>query len=407
MTARADRSADVMADAVLDGAVAGTSRAEADAWERVNPWAGRVIVGVCIMAVVIAAFDERSIARTVPWGVALTVATWLAVLALDRVIETEWVDADPDAADDLTYLRWWIPVLGVLAALWFAATMASPSYFVALFAMYWLFWSTVDLPWGALPTAGLTVLMVVANERWGASWTEAIAQGVISFGMGLAFALYIRVVIEQSSQRRALISELRAAQHHLAAAQHEAGVLAERERLAREIHDTLAQGFTSIVMLCQAGRHDRVEQVARDNLAEARRLVAALQPVVLDGRTLADALARVVQSFADDTDIAAVLDVVGDPRPLARAEEVALVRTAQEALANVRQHSAATSVRVRLRFDDPVTLSITDDGRGFDPAAVDGGFGLRGLRDRIAEVRGALDVRSTPDGGTTVEVSVP
>jgi signal transduction histidine kinase len=300
-----------------------------------------------------------------------------------------------------------VPVLVCLAALWFAATMSSPSYFVALFAMYWLFWSSVDLPWGAVPAAGLTVAMVVANERWGASWAEAMAQGVISFGMGLAFALYINVVIDQSRQRSALIAELRAAQQHLAAAQHEAGVLAERERLAREIHDTLAQGFTSIVMLCQAGRHDRVEQVARDNLAEARRLVAALQPGVLDGRSLPDALARVVQSFADDTDIAVELDVVGDPRPLARAEEVALVRTAQEALANVRQHAAATSVRVRLRFDDPVTLSITDDGRGFDPATVAGGFGLRGLRDRISEVRGALDVRSAPDGGTTVEVSVP
>jgi signal transduction histidine kinase len=86
---------------------------------------------------------------------------------------------------------------------------------------------------------------------------------------------------------------------------------------------------------------------------------------------------------------------------------VALVRIAQEALANVRQHAAATSVRVRLRFDDPVTLSITDDGQGFDPETVDGGFGLRGLRDRITEVHGALDVRSAPEGGTTVEVRVP
>jgi signal transduction histidine kinase len=391
---------------VLANGSTGASRGEADAWERANPWAGRVIVGVCILAVVIAAFDERPIVRTVPWGVVLTLATWAAVLLLARLLEGDF-EVEPDATDDMRYLRWWVPVLVCLAALWFVATMSSPSYFVALFAMYWLFWSSVDLPWGALPAAALTVLMVVANERWGASWVEALAQGAISFGMGLAFALYINVVIDQSRQRSALIAELRDAQRHLAAAQHEAGVLAERERLAREIHDTLAQGFTSIVMLCQAGRHERVEQVARDNLAEARRLVAALQPGVLDGRSLPDALARVVQSFADDTDVAVELDVVGEPRPLARTEEVALVRIAQEALANVRQHAAATSVRVRLRFDDPVTLSITDDGQGFDPETVDGGFGLRGLRDRITEVHGALDVRSAPEGGTTVEVRVP
>lgn len=381
--------------------------ADTDAWDRVNPWAGRIIVGVCVLAVVIAGFDERPLTTTLPWGVALTAATWLALLALERTLGTQPVDAVADDPEDLRYLRWWVPVLVVLGIVWFLAVTSSPSYFVALFGMYWLFWSTVDLPWGALPTFGLTVAMVVANQHWGASWAESAAQGAISFGMGFAFALYIRLVIDQSRQRSALIAELRAAQAHLAAAQREAGVLAERERLAREIHDTLAQGFTSIVMLCQAGRHERVEEVARDNLAEARRLVSALQPAVLDGRTLVDALERVVRGFRDHTGIEAVLEIAGPPRPLERTEEVALVRTTQEALANVGKHAGASTVHVRLRYDDPVTLTVTDDGRGFDPASVEGGFGLRGLRDRIAEVRGALDVRSTPDGGTTVEVQVP
>lgn len=381
--------------------------ADTDAWDRVNPWAGRIMVGVCVLAVVIAGFDERPLTTTLPWGIALTAATWFALLALERALGAQPVDAVADDPEDLRYLRWWVPVLVVLGILWFLAVTSSPSYFVALFGMYWLFWSTVDLPWGALPALALTVAMVVANEHWGASWAEAVAQGAISFGMGFAFALYIRLVIDQSRQRSALIAELRAAQAHLAAAQREAGVLAERERLAREIHDTLAQGFTSIVMLCQAGRHERVEEVARENLAEARRLVSALQPAVLDGRTLVDALERVVHAFRDDNGIDAVLDVAGTPRPLERTEEVALVRTTQEALANVGKHAGASTVHVRLRYDDPVTLSVTDDGRGFDPASVEGGFGLRGLRDRIAEVRGALEVRSTPGGGTTVEVQVP
>lgn len=380
---------------------------DADAWDRVNPWAGRVIVGVCVLAVVIAAFDERPLSSTLPWGIALSVATWLATLALERELGPQPIDAVADDLDDQRYLRWWLPVLAGLAALWFMAVVSSPSYFVALFGLYWLFWSTVDLPWGALPALGLTGVMILANERWGASWTSSLAQGAISFGMGFAFALYLRLVIDQSRQRSELIAELRAAQAHLATAQREAGVLAERERLAREIHDTLAQGFTSIVMLCQAGRHERVEQVARDNLAEARRLVAALQPAVLDGRTLVDAMHRVVDGFRDDTGIDVTLDVVGTPRPLDRTEEVALLRTAQEALSNVRKHSGASNVHVRLRYDDPVTLAVTDDGCGFDPETVDGGFGLRGLRDRLDEVQGAFDVRSTPGAGTTVEVRVP
>ncbi|CAB4537580.1 MAG: sensor histidine kinase [Actinobacteria bacterium] len=385
----------------------GVAAPEADAWDRANPWAGRVIVGVCLLAVVIAAFDERPLTSTLPWGIALSVATWLAVLALEREIGPQPIDAVADDLEDLRYLRWWLPVLAGLAGLWFLAVMSSPSYFVALFGLYWLFWSTVDLPWGALPALGLTGVMVLANEHWGSSWASSAAQGAVSFGMGFAFALYLRVVIDQSRQRSQLITELRAAQAHLATAQREAGVLAERERLAREIHDTLAQGFTSIVMLCQAGRHERVEQVARDNLAEARRLVAALQPAVLDGRTLVDAIRRVVDGFRDDTGLRATLDVVGTPRSLDRTEEVALLRATQEALTNIRKHAGATTVEVRLRYDDPVTLAVTDDGCGFDPETVDGGFGLRGLRDRLDEVQGAFDVRSTPGGGTTVEVRVP
>lgn len=379
------------------------SMTRTDHADRVAAWTGRVIVAVCAVSVVIAAFDDRPLRSTLPWGVALVVVVALGL----RRLRPQAVDSLPEGPDDFRYLWWWGPALVLIGGLWFGAVLSSPSYFVAVFALYWLIWSTVDLPWAALPVAGVSVLLALGSHHWGAGVVEAVAQSVLSFAMGFAFALYIRVVVVQSRERRQLIEELRSAQSLLATAQHEAGVLAERERLAREIHDTLAQGFTSIVMLCQAGRHERVEEVARENLAEARRLVAALQPAVLDGRTLVDALDRVVAAFGGDAAIDATLEVIGAPRQLDRTEEVALVRATQEALANVRKHADATSVAVRLRYDDPVTLSVTDDGRGFDPQSVEGGFGLRGLRDRVAEVRGALDVRSTPGHGTTVEVQVP
>jgi signal transduction histidine kinase len=365
-----------------------------DAWDLANPWVGRAIAAATVVASVLAVADDPRPA-TVAAGVVLSAVVILALRRLEH-------------ADQSSYLRWWLPILGVIAIVWFVAVSTSTAFFLALFGLFWLFWSTVDPPLGLVPPLLLTALLVIANIRAGSGWSDAILSGAISYLLGAAFALFIRSVIDQSQRRRDLIAELQDAHHLIAAAQREAGVLAERERLSHEIHDTLAQGFTSIILLAQAGRHDRIEQVARDNLAEARRLVRALDPPALDGASLPDALQRVVDAFALDSGATASLEVVGDERPLHRSEEVALVRTVQESLANVRKHANATSVVVRLAYDDPVRLTVTDDGLGFDPSRLDGdGFGLRGLAARLADVSGSLDVRSSPGSGTTVEVRVP
>lgn len=140
-------------------------------------------------------------------------------------------------------------------------------------------------------------------------------------------------------------------------------MLAERERLAREIHDTLAQGLSSIQLLLRAaeralpGRPDAAaghvaaaRQAAVDNLAEARRFVAALSPPALDGTTLADALARLCVTTGDHHRISVRFHLTGEPVPLAMEHEVALLRIAQSALANTVRHARATGAEITLGY---------------------------------------------------------
>lgn len=205
----------------------------------------------------------------------------------------------------------------------------------------------------------------------------------------------------------------------------------ERERLAREIHDTLAQGLSSIQLLLRAATRSLdparevdttkashlVEQArheAQENLAEARRFVRALAPGDLDESTLAAALQRLCAATSVRAGIQVYFHPVGQATPLATPVEVALLRIAQAALGNTIQHSQATRADVTLTsMDAAVTLDVVDDGVGFDPqaqisttldAAGHGGFGLRSMKSRAAELSGALTVESQPGGGTAVSV---
>ena len=249
--------------------------------------------------------------------------------------------------------------------------------------------------------------------------TAAVAFTIAAAGGGFAifYGTWVSRIIEQSAERAAIIDQLEATRAELDAIQHEAGRMAERQRLATDIHDTLAQGFTSILMLIQAaqadldgshpraGRHlDLAARTARENLAEARVLVEDLAPAELDGGTLPDALRRLSRAPGVD----ASFGLSGAPRPLPMATEVVLLRVCQEALANVRKHARARSAAVRLDYDpDAIRLEVSDDGAGFDPARVNGGYGLRGMRTRVAEAGGTLTVRSAPGAGTHVSAMVP
>jgi signal transduction histidine kinase len=246
-----------------------------------------------------------------------------------------------------------------------------------------------------------------------------VAAGGLAFSV--AFGTWVIKIIDQSKERAALIEQLEATRAELASAHRDAGMLAERQRISADLHDTIAQGLASIVMLLQAAdsglradpesasAHLRLAvQTARENLAEARALVAGLAPAPLDGSTLADALRRVAAQAGRQGGITAEVEVTGPARPLPTSAEVVLLRVGQEALSNIRKHARAGRACVRLAYDaGQVRLVVTDDGAGFDPDMVRSGYGLSGMRARVAEAGGVLTVASTPSEGTAVTVTVP
>jgi signal transduction histidine kinase len=195
---------------------------------------------------------------------------------------------------------------------------------------------------------------------------------------------------------------------------HEAGVAAERTRLAGEIHDTLAQGFTSIITLVQAAdpalRDERLAlavRTARENLAESRALVAALSPTALASASLPEAVRRSAARFTEEAGVAASVRITGDVYDLPTRTEVVLLRAAQEALTNVRRHAQAHEAAVLLAYSPAVVrLVIRDDGSGIK-SDISEGFGLSGMRARAGQVGGALTIRSDADTGTTVELEIP
>ena len=239
------------------------------------------------------------------------------------------------------------------------------------------------------------------------------ALGIVIFAVAFSYVYsrWIVRVIEQSLDRAALIEQLESTRAELAAAHHEAGVLAERHRLAGEIHDTLAQGFTSIVTLLQAAE----ASLAPDSPGsrEARRhlrlaLVTALTPATLEAGTLGDTVHRVTDTTAAQAGIRARAEVTGTARRLPTGTEVVLLRVCQEALANVRKHAAARQVSVGLCYaDSTVQLTVKDDGHGFDPEKANGGYGLKGMRDRVSQVGGTVTVTTEPGAGTEVRAEVP
>jgi signal transduction histidine kinase len=251
----------------------------------------------------------------------------------------------------------------------------------------------------------------------------AAAAGLAAFGItfALVYSGYVVGLIQQSERRASLISQLEATRAELAEVSRAAGVMAERQRLATEIHDTLTQGFSSILMLVQAAQAqletspstaraqlDLAAQTARENLGEARTLVGGLASPLLQPGTLEDALRRVTKRAGEELGINASFDTAGASRRLPAATEVVLLRTGQEALANVRKHASAGNVAVSLCYSEGnVRLEVTDDGVGFDPVLVDGGYGLRGMRGRLDEAGGILTVRSGPAQGTSVLAEVP
>ena len=303
-----------------------------------------------------------------------------------------------------------------------------PVYLLVYFALLWHVATSLPVRW-ALP--GIVVFLGVLT--WEASWQRSSEALVLEFIVptlsGLCVILFVKAIMDQSSERLRLINELEETRAELAASERQARVLQERQRMAREIHDTLAQGFTSIVMHLEAAdesvpkeivrlqRHlNQARQTARDSLAEARRLVWALVPESLERATLPEALTRVGENWGRESGVDAQVLVTGAQRQLHPAVQVTLLRATQEALGNVRKHAKAKHVAVTLSYmDGSVTLDVQDDGVGFEPAKAKrarstehgGGFGLEAMRQRALELGGSLLVEAAPGHGTTLVVEIP
>lgn len=313
--------------------------------------------------------------------------------------------------------------LSVLLACWVVLVLLTPD---AVWLAFPLFFLELHLlrRWGLLAVLG-TLVVTVAGFGW--------HQHALGFGTVLGPAIGAAVVVatvrgyealaRESEQRRRLIAELTATRADLAAAEHDAGVLAERERLAREIHDTLAQGLSSIQLLLRAAERtldaapDRArEQVATareaaaTNLAEARRFVRDWAPPDLESGSLVEALEALCARTTATSGIGAHVTVSGTPMELPAAHEVALLRIAQQAVANAVAHADASHVELTLSLmETEVALDVVDDGRGFAPVdAVGGtGFGLATMRARARALGGTLAVESAPGAGTAVAATLP
>ncbi|GHE51287.1 hypothetical protein GCM10018785_21300 [Streptomyces longispororuber] len=359
-----------------------------------------------------------------PWIIALS-----AVLALLYVLGPA-LGATPDPPR----LLW----LGAVVGVWVVLVVLAPSYAWCAVPLFYTGLRTLPTRAALALVAVLTALVVAAQLRLADGFDPNLALAPPAVA-AVATAVFVHMQ-RQSARQRALIDDLLRTRRELAATERREGTLAERQRLSMEIHDTLAQGLSSQRMLLQAA--DRVwdtdaaaarahvrtaESIADRGLAEARRLVRDLAPVDLAeaGPDPARALPTALRALArreSGAGLTVRFHAEGAPAALPDRARAALLRIAQGALANVREHAGARTAAVTLTYlDDQVVLDVADDGRGFSPGASGGaagpgpagaargarGHGLPAIRARAAQLGGTLTVESTPGEGTVLSVAIP
>ena len=342
----------------------------------------------------------------------------------------------PTDAGNSGFDRWTFPASARL----FQATLIVAGGTAAAFGLatvqalaFPILWVLADTFAGAVALSALLSLSAgvglwFGGGRTGEAAFQATVIEAISFVFALAMGAWISRIADAGAAQRRLLEKLTAAQDELALLHRDAGGASERERLAREIHDTIAQSLTSLVMLAQRTRSelaalpvdtsavadtvDLIEATGRDALTEARALVASMAPMQVGDGGLAHTLTRLAERFDRETGIRVSVDLagLGPGAALDRALEVVLLRCAQEGLANVRKHSRADAADIAVvRSPLLVTLTVSDNGRGlgdYSPES-ENGFGLAGMRDRVALVGGRLEVCDGAAGGTVLRVAVP
>ncbi|MEU8616329.1 sensor histidine kinase [Streptomyces sp. NPDC048623] len=316
--------------------------------------------------------------------------------------------------------------LGTVVAVWMVLVVLAPSFAWCAVPLFYTGLRTLPSRAALGLVALLTAFVVIAQvqlSHGGFDPNLVIAPPAVA---AIATAVFVHAE-RQAERQRALIDDLIRTRRELAATERREGTLAERQRLSMEIHDTLAQGLSSQQMLLQAAdrtwdsdpatarRHVRTaESIADRNLAEARRFVHDLAPADLaEGGGLEEAL-RGLATRETGAGLEVRCHVDGTPdRPLPDRVQSALLRIAQGALANIREHAGATSAALTLTYlDDQVVLDVADDGRGFDPAASRADAGVRGhglpaMRVRAQQLGGTLTIESTPGEGTVLSAAIP
>ncbi len=380
------------------------SRAGRHAWEKLWGWELLLLVTV-VVPVVFALLGDLPAREK-----AIVACCLLAILPLYAFMGRPAI-AREDRRTGLVYLAL-VTVLYTVGVLHFSETTFTlfglcPQWFFVLPARRAVF-GVVAL---SLPPA----LVALSEEEPVGAFFDVIVILITAVFFSTAFGIWVERITQQSQERAELIEQLEATRAELARLSAERGAQEERERLAGEIHDTLAQGFSSIIMLIQAAqtqadpsRHLALAvQTAKENLAEARALISALTPAPLESSSLVEAMRRIAARTGEELGAHVGFEVRGAARPLPTRVDIALVRALQEGLANVRKHAAAREVRVVLEYGERlVRLEVGDDGAGFDPGATEG-FGLRTMQSRVAQAGGTLQVRSAVGEGTTVTVEVP
>ncbi|WP_190198077.1 sensor histidine kinase [Streptomyces djakartensis] len=294
--------------------------------------------------------------------------------------------------------------------------------FMVTLPHYWMFGRTprASMVFLGLATAATLGGSVLREDGWTVEFfTETLVSTLLVVAVGALIGLWAHSVVAQSAERARLISEVEETQAELTEAYQRQGAADERERMARDIHDTLAQGFASIVVLAEAARAGldsdparsaqqlrSIESTARENLAEARELVGSARPAGgAAAGSVARTLRRTLDRFAEDTGL--TVDAELEDLECDQQTRIALLRCTQESLANVRKHARASTVGVVLtRQPYGVELEITDDGTGF-LVEESSGFGLDGMRKRLAELGGRLTVTSSVGDGTRVLALIP
>lgn len=408
-------------------------------WRRLPWWDIMFAFGGVLTVAAVLLYDAFLPSAEQPWRTAVVLALGAALLVVWFTVARRHVAPSPAG----------IACLALITVISVAEMTLVPPLGVLQGLLFPYLWSVLRVPLRSI-VASVVVAASVLVVGLAASGIDALPTLVITQSISLALSVAIGLTFSYAwavaDRRQALLDELTSSHARIRELSHQQGVSLERERLSRELHDTLAQTLAGLSLIAERAARgarraaetgaplegalaaiDQVAELSRTALAETRALIAESAPVhgaepapgrgAADGLAFRAALERLADRFRRETGIEIAVDLPAtadgretDPlETVARDHQVVLLRCLQEGLANVRRHANATRADVRLGLDgDAVSLEIVDDGRGFDPErAPTTGFGLPGLRDRARLLDGEVSIGSAPGAGTRVLVRLP